>query len=251
MRRHGNRDRERWVDDRTETLEPSRGPRTELDDDVMQVKNPHTTRGRRKSLGTWLVAATVAIWLGVMVITVGRFSQSDETAADRAVETEEVGSSIPPPARRRTRDPRLTPPAERTEAPAFTLPDMNGANATLADYSGQVLLLNFWATWCGPCRAEMPWFVDFEEAYAGDGFAVLGVSMDEPGWDIVRPFLDKQPVNYRIALADTAERAAPFGPMNILPKTWLVDRNGRIAAEHIGLVNRDAIENEIQQLLSE
>ena len=251
MARHANPDREPWMDDGMGTREPSRDPRAEVDDDVMQVKSPHAARTRHKSLGTWLVTATVAIWLGVMVITIGRFSQLDETTADSTAATEGTGASIAPSARRRARDPRLTPPTERTEAPTFTLPDMDGANATLTDYAGRVLLLNFWATWCGPCRVEMPWFVDFEEAYADDGFAVLGVSMDEPGWDIVRPFLDKQPLNYRIALADTAERAAPFGPMNILPKTWLVDRNGRIAAEHIGLVNRDAIERDIQQLLSE
>ena len=121
----------------------------------------------------------------------------------------------------------------------------------LADYTGRVLLLNFWATWCGPCKVEMPWFVDFEDRYGDEGFAVVGVSVDEPGWEIVRPFLDNQPLNYRIALADTPERLAPFGEMYVLPKSWLIDREGRIAAEHIGLVDRDSIEGQIQELLSE
>ena len=97
----------------------------------------------------------------------------------------------------------------------------------------------------------MPWFVEFQSAFQDKGFAVLGVSIDEPGWDVVRPFLERQPVNYRIALADTLELQAPFGQMTILPTTWLIDRNGRIAAEHIGLVSRTAVESEIQLLLNE
>ena len=80
---------------------------------------------------------------------------------------------------------------------------------------------------------------------------MLGVSVDDPGWEIVRPFLERTPVNYRIALADTLERQAPFGVMNVLPTTWLIDRRGRIAAEHVGLVSRQGIEAEIQQLLRE
>ena len=128
---------------------------------------------------------------------------------------------------------------------------MDGGTATLADYSGRVLLLNFWATWCLPCRAEMPWFVDFQTRFGDDGFAVLGVSVDEPGRDIVEPFLERSPVNYRIALADTVERLAPFGPKNVLPTTWLIDRRGRIAAEHVGLVSREATEAEIRLLLAE
>ena len=79
---------------------------------------------------------------------------------------------------------------------------------------------------------------------------MLGVSVDE-GADLVGRFLEGSPVNYRIALADTAERLAPFGPKNVLPTTWLIDRQGRIAAEHVGLVSREAVEAEIRLLLAE
>ena len=130
------------------------------------------------------------------------------------------------------------------------LPAMEGGNAMLADYAGRVLLLNFWATWCRPCRTEMPWFVQFQDTFAERGFAVLGVSVDD-GWDVVRAFLDQGDIDYGIALADTAERLAPFGPITVLPTTWLIDRQGRLAATHVGLVSRTVLESDIQQLLAE
>ncbi len=232
------------------------------------------------------MAGAVVIWLGAMLVTVNQRWLTDEPDPAHTADTglsapgegtslagragTDTGLSAPGrgtplagragadnggarAARPRTREPRLIPAAERADAPSFTLPDIDGGAATLADYAGRVLLLNFWATWCGPCRAEMPWFVEFEETFSGDGFAVLGVSTDEPGWDLVRPYLEAAPVNYRIALADTVERLAPFPPGigYILPTTWLIDRQGRIAAEHVGIVNRDAIEDEIRLLLGE
>ena len=203
--------------------------------------------------------AALGVWLGVMLFMVG---------PENPAEAPDAGSSSPagvaprlaaaPAAagvedapRRRSTEPRLIPASRRDPAPGFALPDMDGGTATLADYTGRVLLLNFWATWCLPCRAEMPWFVDFQTRFEDDGFAVLGVSVDEPGRDIVEPFLERSPVNYRIALADTVERLAPFGPKNVLPTTWLIDRQGRIAAEHVGLVSREATEAEIRLLLAE
>lgn len=210
---------------------------------------------RRRSIGLWLVTAALGLWLGVMLFMVGpdnpaeapaaRSSSPVGTAPGLAASPTEADAS-----RRRSAEPRLIPVSRRDPAPGFALPDMDGGTATLADYTGRVLLLNFWATWCLPCRAEMPWFVDFQTRFADDGFAVLGVSVDE-GRDIVGRFLERSPVNYRIALADTVERLAPFGPKTVLPTTWLIDRRGRIAAEHVGLVSREAIEAEIRLLLAE
>lgn len=211
---------------------------------------------RRRSIGLWLVMAALGLWLGVMLFMVGPENAAEAPAAGSASPggTAPALAAAPTAAdapRRRSAEPRLIPASRRDPAPGFALPDMEGSTATLADYSGRVLLLNFWATWCLPCRAEMPWFVDFQTRFGDDGFAVLGVSVDEPGRDIVEPFLERSPVNYRIALADTVERLAPFGPKNVLPTTWLIDRQGRIAAEHVGLVSREATEAEIRLLLAE
>jgi cytochrome c biogenesis protein CcmG/thiol:disulfide interchange protein DsbE len=214
---------------------------------------------RRRSIGLWLVVAALGLWLGVMLFVVGPDDPVEPAAsslritagdAERLAATR-AAAGVDDAPRRRSAEPRLIPASRRDPAPGFALPDMDGGTATLADYTGRVLLLNFWATWCLPCRAEMPWFVDFQTRFGDDGFAVLGVSVDEPGWDIVEPFIERSPVNYRIALADTVERQAPFGPKNVLPTTWLIDRQGRIAAEHVGLVSREAIEAEIRLLVAE
>ena len=210
---------------------------------------------RRRSIGLWLVMAALGLWLGVMLFMVGPENSAEAPAAGSsspggtapALAAAPTGADAP---RRRSAEPRLIPVSRRDPAPGFVLPDLAGGTATLADYSGRVLLLNFWATWCLPCRAEMPWFVDFQTRFGDGGFAVLGVSVDE-GPDIVGRFLERSPVNYRIALADTVERLAPFGPKHVLPTTWLIDRQGRIAAEHVGLVSREATEAEIRLLLAE
>ena len=214
---------------------------------------------RHRSIGLWLVMAALGLWLGVMLLMVGPEDSPEAPAAGSSSQAGVAPGLAAAPAaagvedapRRRSAEPRLIPASRRDPAPGFALPDMEGGTATLADYSGRVLLLNFWATWCLPCRAEMPWFVDFQTRFGDDGFAVLGVSVDETGRDIVEPFLERSPVNYRIALADTVERLAPFGPKNVLPTTWLIDRRGRIAAEHVGLVSREATEAEIRLLLAE
>lgn len=225
---------------------------------------------RRRPLGAWLVLAALGLWLGVMLFTVGPFSPGnppeEPAAASLSAGAPALAADVPAPGnagapapgdagaargpRGRSAEPRLIPVSRREPAAGFALPELDGGETTLADYSGRVLLLNFWATWCLPCRAEMPWFVEFQTAFGDDGFAVLGVSVDEPG-HVVASFLERSPVNYRIVLADTAARLAPFGPKNVLPTTWLIDRQGRIAAEHVGLVNREAVEAEIRLLLAE
>lgn len=137
---------------------------------------------------------------------------------------------------------------DRKAAPAFTLKDADGRSVTLADYKGKVVLLNFWATWCGPCKIEIPWFIEFEQKYKDRGFAVVGVAMDEDGWEVIKPYLSKNRVNYRIALG-TDMVAQQYGGVESLPTTFVIDKNGRIASTHIGLVSKSDYENEIIQLL--
>lgn len=144
----------------------------------------------------------------------------------------------------------LKPLAERNEAPEFELKDENGKKVKLSDYDGQVVLLNFWATWCGPCKLEIPWFVEFEKKNRDRGFAVLGVSMDEDGWDSVKPYLEYAKVNYRV-LMGTDHVAMMYGGVDSLPTTFLIDHEGKIAAVHIGLVSKLDYETDIQALLDQ
>ena len=142
----------------------------------------------------------------------------------------------------------IKPDKERREAPDFALKDADGRSVRLSDYKGKVVLLNFWATWCGPCKIEIPWFIDFETKLKDKGFAVLGVSMDEDGWDVIRPFLTDLGVNYRTLLG-TDMVAQQYGGVEALPTSFIIDRQGRIASTHVGLVSRRDYESDIQTLL--
>ena len=274
MATHDDPDLERWVDARMAALDPAETGELETERALARLRVRAATTSYRP-VHAWLMAAGAAALLVAVLVTVspprqsgsgdiidfnGRETRHDSRAGAGAIPPayewpsrptdHEVGSGVSLSARGPASAPGLVPIAQRAAAPAFTLPVMEAGSATLADYAGQVLLLNFWATWCRPCRIEMPWFVEFQEAFAERGLAVLGVSVDD-GWDAVRMFLEQSPVDYRVALADTAERLAPFGPITVLPTTWLIDRQGRLAATHVGLVDRGVLENDIRQLLAE
>lgn len=137
---------------------------------------------------------------------------------------------------------------DRKRAPDVELQDASGTTVRISDFKGKVVLLNFWATWCGPCTTEIPWFIEWAEKHKKDGFVVLGVSMDEEGWTPVKPFLEKHKVNYPIVLG--SKRAAYlYGDVEELPLTFLIDRDQRVAAIHLGLAKRKEVENQIKTLL--
>jgi len=137
---------------------------------------------------------------------------------------------------------------DRKPAPDFTLKDASGATLRLSDYKGKVVLLNFWATWCGPCQIEIPWFMDFQQNYKDRDFAVLGVSFDDDGWKSVKPFIERKKLNYRVAIG-TEEISTLYGGLDSLPTTFILDRSGRIAAVHVGLVSKSEYQNDILKLL--
>ena len=137
--------------------------------------------------------------------------------------------------------------ATRKPAPNFSLKDADGRIVQLSDFRGKVVLLNFWATWCDPCRIEIPWFVEFERQHKGQGFAVLGVSMDEDGWQAIKPFVSEAGINYRILLGDD-KVSELYGGIDSLPTSFVIDREGRIAAVHVGLVSKSRYEDDLQQL---
>ena len=144
--------------------------------------------------------------------------------------------------------PRSSPKATaRRNAPEFVLADRHGKVAHLSDYRGKVLILDFWATWCGPCRVEIPWFNNLSRTYRDGSLEVLGISMDEKGWQAVDPFVEELKIAYPIVLGN--ERIAREYGVGPPPTTFIIDREGRIAAAFAGLVNRRAFEDDVRQIL--
>jgi len=137
----------------------------------------------------------------------------------------------------------------RHEAPDFVLKDADGKTVRLSDYKGKVILLDFWATSCGPCRVEIPWFTDMEHKKKDQGFEVLGISMDD-GWEDVKPFLAGMKVNYRVVMGDELT-SRMYGDVEAIPTTFLIDKQGKIAAIHVGLASRKAFEDGVDELLRE
>jgi peroxiredoxin len=138
---------------------------------------------------------------------------------------------------------------DRKPAPGFALQDATGKTVKIENYRGKVVLLDFWATWCTGCKTEIPWFSQFQTTYGAQGFAVVGVSLDEDGWKVLKPFLDDHRVPYEMLLGDVS-LAQRYGIGN-LPDTFLIDRQGRVAAAYKeALVDRDNVEANIKVLLS-
>ena len=133
-------------------------------------------------------------------------------------------------------------------APDFALPDIQGQEIKLSALKGNVVLLNFWATWCGPCKIEMPWFVEFQRKYKDQGFSVVGVSLDYEGWEVVKPFAEEMELNFPVVVGDDA-LANRFGGIAALPTTFIIDKEGKITSSHMGLVSKGDYEEEIEKLL--
>jgi len=131
----------------------------------------------------------------------------------------------------------------------FTLKDIDGTNVKLTDYKGKVVLLNFWATWCGPCKLEIPEFVEAYERYRDKGFVILGVlSEDDPSPAVLRTFMTEFKMNYPVFREHQA-LAEANGELWALPTSILIDRRGSICTKHTGAMSKEMLEQEIKGLL--
>ncbi|MBZ5687040.1 MAG: TlpA family protein disulfide reductase [Acidobacteriia bacterium] len=132
-------------------------------------------------------------------------------------------------------------------APDFTLPLIDGGQLRLSSYRGKVVLLDFWATWCVPCRDETPHFVELQQKYGGQGLQIVGVSMDDSP-DPVRTFYQQFHMNYPVVMG-TADVGGAYGGVLGLPIAFLIDREGRIYAKHIGATDAAVFDKDITTLL--
>ena len=169
----------------------------------------------------WLIAATVLTLAGLFGIHSVRRSYSSN---------------------------RLTQPMqEQRLAPDFALPQLDGSELRLSSYRGKVVLLDFWATWCAPCREETPGFIELQRKYSSRGLQIIGVSMDD-GPEPVHVFYQEFQINYPIVMGN-AKTGELYGGVLGLPIAFLIARDGHIYAKHMGATNSSVIEKEIQTLL--
>jgi peroxiredoxin len=123
-------------------------------------------------------------------------------------------------------------------APAWELKDVDGKTVKSSDFKGKVVVLDFWATWCAPCRQEIPGFVELQNQYGKDGLVIVGISLDDQGPKVVKPFM-----------MDNGKTAELFGGVDAIPTTFVIDREGKIIHKHVGFVAKSQFEKEIKALL--
>jgi peroxiredoxin len=181
----------------------------------------------------WIVAAAGAVGVGVLTAS-SMMGPSKRVALDAA----------------RTAD-RGTP-ACKAESQAnldFTVKDMNGSSVRLADYKGKVILFNFWATWCPPCKAEIPGFIELHDQYKDKGLVILGISGDDDA-ETLKSFASEWKINYPMLVGrDEHDLLDAYGPIYGYPISVLVGRDGAVCSRHIGPATKEEFEQEIKALL--
>lgn len=140
-------------------------------------------------------------------------------------------------------------PDEIEPAPDFTLPMLDGGTFRMSEHEGEVLVVNFWATWCAPCRIEIPDLIEMQSDLGEEGIQIVGISLDHQGQDVVEAFADEAGINYPILL-DDGKVAAQFGGVYALPTTIIVDREGMIRRRIPGLVTRQLLTPILRELAS-
>ena len=158
--------------------------------------------------------------------------------------------------------PQYVSPLKGKPAPDFTLQDLSGKKVSLADFKGKALLINFWATWCGPCKVETPWLVELRNQYAAKGFEVLGISAegddlqpgDKEGWAkdkaAIAKFVKEEKMPYPV-LIDGDSISKPYGGIDAMPTSFYVDRSGNVVSVQLGLTSKDEMEANIRKSLGE
>jgi cytochrome c biogenesis protein CcmG/thiol:disulfide interchange protein DsbE len=127
------------------------------------------------------------------------------------------------------------------KAPNFSLKTSDGKSLELAKLQGKVVVVNFWATWCGPCRKEIPGFIEVYGRLKSKGLEIVGISLDREGWTVVKPYIDKSKITYPVVV-DNGKLADAYGGIDAIPTTFIVDRKGNIVKKHVGYISKEDLE---------
>ncbi len=142
----------------------------------------------------------------------------------------------------------FTPQSETKKAPNFALKTSTGKTIELSKLKGKTVVVNFWATWCGPCRAEIPGFIDVYKKYKSKGLEIVGISLDQDGWNAIDPFVKKMSINYPVVLGND-QIAQEYGNIDAIPTTFIINKDGHIVSRHIGYMDKDSFEKTIKSYL--
>ena len=138
--------------------------------------------------------------------------------------------------------------AQQMKAPYFSLKTSDGKTIELAKLKGKAVVLNFWATWCPPCKREIPDLIQIYNKYEKKGFVIIGISIDQEGWDVVKPFIEKAKIPYPIVLADK-NIIKDYGNFDGIPATFFIDSNGMIVDQQIGMLTKEIFETGVKAIL--
>ncbi len=138
--------------------------------------------------------------------------------------------------------------AQSSKAPNFKATAADGSTVELQKLKGKVVVVNYWATWCPPCRQEIPGFIDVYKQYKSKGLEIVGVSLDQNGWEVVKPYIAKAGINYPVVLPDEILKSE-YGSIDAIPTTFFVDKNGNIVDSHVGYMDKASFEKKIKSML--
>jgi peroxiredoxin len=209
---------------------------------------------RHVSLGLALAMA-IALMSGCSGRSQDKASQMEEAAKGQKA-TPAVGGQSEPgtsstsvlPASEQV--PAGDPGRDRKAAPDFALRDINGKSVKLSDFRGKVVILDFWATWCGPCRMEIPHFVALQDQFRKQGLEIVGVSLDNGGVQVVKPFVQQNQINYTM-LVDGLPVANQYGGIQSIPTAFVLDKKGRVARVLVGYNDKSVFDALTRSLLAE
>jgi thiol-disulfide isomerase/thioredoxin len=137
---------------------------------------------------------------------------------------------------------------DKGPAPNFSLKTGSGQTVELAKLHGKVVVVNFWATWCGPCRSEIPGMQEVYEKYKSKGLEIVGVSLDQKGWDVINPFVKKMNISYPVVLGNQ-QVAESYGNIDAIPATFIVGKKGEVLLHHVGYMSKEEFEKAVKAAL--
>lgn len=196
--------------------------------------------------GLIVLVVAVLVWAGIHNMHTRRAEEAARAQPQMTMGTDKPGATV-------TAD-SSSPDLRGKPAAQFTLTSRDGKRIALADLKGKPVLLNFWATWCTPCKVEMPWFEEFQKKYAAQGLQVVGINEDDDAKSPqvqadIKSTLERTGVDYTILMSDK-KVGEVYGGLDMLPATFFIDRNGKIVAQAIGLASKDDAESNVQKILA-